>query len=200
MVVNPNCTTTSDHWVIYPTIQIEDININTTTTSYDFELQELHSEFQEEELKTIHSLIGAIGKPVPLAQMTQLLEFRKEIAAENTQFKLAHFLLSGGSTITTMALMMGCVIAGFFAIRFCRRHHHRRLDDHHYETVPMAARVPPAPPAPIIIQAPTQPVPSASAQPTAPDQVVRGAVADTQSPPPSLFTFLAPKGSGSLSC
>lgn len=197
--INPNCTTSTDQWVIYPTLQIEDANINSTTITYDFEIPTLHQDFNVGDLETIHQLISSIGQPIPLKQMTQLVEFRKEIKRVDAEYQMTHYLLGGGSTIITMVMTLGCVVAGFFVIRCCRHRRHRRLDDHHHEAVPMIPMVPPAPPAPIIIQASAQPAPQASAQPNAPDQVVRGVAADTQSSPPSLFTFLAPKGDGSLS-
>lgn len=209
--INTNCTTSSDQWVIYPTLQIGDANINTTIVKYDFEVPSMHDDLKDDDLQAIHALIGTIGQPIPLSQMTQLIKFRQEMKRADTEYQLAHYLLSGGSTVTTMVMTMGCIVAGFFGIRYCRQRRHRRREEHDYELSPMMPA--PAPPAPIIIQAPAQPAPPAQAQATTapiPGQVVCNPIASPggqpiaaaeipSSPPPGLFNFLAQKGGGSLS-
>jgi len=205
LTVNPNCTTTSDHWVIYPTLQIEDANINTTTNKYDFEIQDLHTDIDQRDLQTLHSLIAAIGKPVPLAQMTQLLKFRKEIDHDNTQFKFAHFLWSGGSSFLTLMTIMTCITAGYYTYRCAcmKRTRHQPLNN--YEAVPMMP-MPQAPPAQMIIAGAPPAAPATPAR----NQVVTGSpesgTADATSRQAPIFQFgsLLPsvntlKGSGSLS-
>ena len=167
ITVNPNCTTSSDQWVIYPTIQIEDANINTTTVPYDFDIPNLHDDMNEEDLKTIHSLISSIGQPVPLNQMTQLIQFRKDIQNKNAEFQIAHLFLGGGSALTTIIIIISCTAIGYFIFRCCRNrrhgHKHQHLDEHEMATMIAA----PAPQAPIIIQAPAPAPAPAPAQPVA---------------------------------
>lgn len=154
ITVDPNCTTSSDHWVIYPTIQIEDVNINTTTVNYDFDIPQLHDDMSTQDLQTIQNLLGSIGQPVPLSQMTQLLKFRKDIAAEDTAFQLAHVLFSGGSAFITVFMILGCIAGGYLFIRFCRHRRNIRRNRLHDDEHELAHMMMQAPPAPIIIQAP----------------------------------------------
>ena len=196
--VNRNCTTSSDQWVIYPTLQIENADINTTAVRYDFEIPTLHDDLSAEDLQTIHTLIGTVGKPVPLTQMTQLLKFRKEITRDNAELKLAHLLFSGGTTMTTIMAIIFCGLTGYYIFRKCSKNqvpHNRLQNRNDYELAPMMT----APPASIALQVTSRdPVVS-----NAPSTTVSNAPSTTaeapQSLPPSVFTFWSPKGSGSLS-
>lgn len=203
--IDPNCTTSSEQWVIYPTLQIEDADINTTTVQYEFEIPTLHDDLNTEDLHTIHQLISSIGQPVPLKQMTQLLEFRRDIKRADTEFKLTHFLLSGGSAISTVITVMVAIAIGYLSIRcYCnRQRRHPAIEAH--ELAPMIAVqaqapaapavIPPEMPAPVVIPS-SHPGPIIGlGRPTA-SQPQAAAI---QSPPPSLFSYMLPKGSGSLS-
>ena len=123
----------------------------------------------EEDLKTIHSLISSIGQPVPLNQMTQLIQFRKDIQHKNAEFPIAHLFLGGGSALTTIIIIISCTAIGYFIFRCCRNrrhaHSHQHLDEH--KMAPMIAV--PAPQAPIIIQAPAHaPAPAPAPAPAQP--------------------------------
>ena len=146
--IDPNCTTSSDQWVIYPTLQIQDVNINTTTIDYDLDIPSSHVDQREDDLEAIYALIRSIRQPVPLVEMTQLIQFRKDIKRSSAKYQLAHYLFSGGSAITTIIITIGCIAIGFFLIRCYRnprrQSRNRRMEDH--KTIPMMANfaLPPA--------------------------------------------------------
>jgi len=209
--VDPNCTTSSDQWVIYPTVQINDANINTTTVQYDFDIPTLHDHLDDEDLKIIHALIGTIGKPVPLEQMTQLVQFRKDIKRENAQFSFAHLLLNSGTSTVTVITIVVITIIGYMIYRSCsqKRSGHSRLRND-YEMTPMMSheqnRQPPIVMQQTIPAAPaTIPVLAATAASGTGNPVVPQSPTATTStsqqlmPPQTQFTFLLPKGDGSLS-
>lgn len=61
--VDPNCTTSSDQWVVYPTLQIEDVNVKTATVQYVFDIPTIHDNLNNEELK--RPLIQAVNRLLP---------------------------------------------------------------------------------------------------------------------------------------
>lgn len=193
--INPNCTTSSEYWVIYPSLQIEDVQVKTTVIPYDFDIGTLHGDMNEEELKILRNSIQRIGRPVPLAQMTQLATFQREIAKQISEYKITHFLFGTGTTMSIAITFIVILVAGVFCYRRCRN---RRQQDpaqptEHQEYIPMV---------PVINQprpTPThrQPSPAAVAQASA--DTSQQHLTRSHDPSVRLEFVLPPKGTGSLS-
>jgi len=121
LTVNPNCTTSSDRWVIHPTLQLEDVIISSSLIPFNGNISDLLSDLDYPELETIHASLKSIGKPIPLSDMKQLIDFKRTISAEVAHYRMAHFFFSS-STATGLIITI-IVIAIFF---FCYCRHRRR--------------------------------------------------------------------------
>jgi len=195
MKVDPNCTTSAEQWVIYPTLRIENLNVKTAIVQYDFDIPRLHDSLLDwRYLRAVHEMIGKIGTPVPLAQMTRLLQFRQAISREMDEYRMTHLLATGGTAFSTALLFVTVGLGTYYLCRCYRRPQRpRRLPRDHYETIPMVSAA--ASPAPIIIQTPAQTTP-ATATTAVINPPPRGA---TNSAPIFTFPLPLPKGNGSLS-
>ncbi len=120
MTVNPNCTTSSDHWVIQPTLQLESVVIPSTLIPFDGNVSDFLINLTYPELDTIRSSLQNIGKPIPLSHMQQLIDFRRAIAAEVIEYKLAHLF---GSTTSIGLITIIIIIA---IVYYC--YHRRRRE------------------------------------------------------------------------
>jgi len=131
LAVNPNCTTSSDHWVIDRSTENEDADINCKEVKFDFDLQTLHQQFNQQDFSIIQSMIDGIGKPMPLTEFTQMLKFRKDVAKEESEYRMARAMTSFEIVLICVVSGTAIIIAAYIVIRMCKNCHQNPT--HNYE-------------------------------------------------------------------
>ncbi len=118
LTVNPNCTTSSNRWVIHPTLQLENVVISSSLTPFNGNISDLLSDLNYPELETIRASLKNIGKPIPLSDMKQLIDFKCTLSAEVAHYHMAHFFFSSS---TAIRIIITIIVITIFSCCNCRR-------------------------------------------------------------------------------
>lgn len=123
--VDTTCTTTSDHWVITPTLQIEDVFINTFITPMDIDVSHLFGtdNLTVEHLQRVQQLLTEIGRPVPVSELKQIHNFRNAIEQSQQEYQAFHFVIGPATTLAICFII--CILFGLWK----RRRHQRLIND-----------------------------------------------------------------------
>jgi hypothetical protein len=114
--VDTNCTTTSDNWVISPTLTLSDVSLTTTWIPHVVPPSTLLSDISDIDMTIMKESLAKIGQPIPLSHMRQLMTFRKAIEDNVHLYNSAHIWLS-----PTIALIIVIIIGAVFYY-ICQRH------------------------------------------------------------------------------
>lgn len=120
--VDTTCTTTSDHWVITPTLQIEDVFISTIITPLDIEVSNIFNtnNVTAVHLQHVQDLLKEIGRPVPLSELKQINLFRDAVEQSRQEYQALHFAIGPATSTLTLCIII-CVLFGLWKWR-----HHRQ--------------------------------------------------------------------------
>jgi hypothetical protein len=116
MHVDTNCTTTSDNWVISPTLTLSDVSLTVTWVPHEMPTTAFLSDVPDLDIKVIQATLAKVGQPIPLSQLHQLAAFRKAIEDNVHLYKTAHIWLSP----TVALIVLGIIGVGIYCV--CRRH------------------------------------------------------------------------------
>ena len=144
--INPNCTTSTENWVISPTNLIPDVITHSIEITNHVDPSLLFMEIHPSDFGIIRETIAQIGQPIPISHVRGLASFRHSLQNLESQYRTAHTLLAPtGLATLSIGLMIGIVIF----IYFCRKRQISRRPDQSpiADSIPLIARQTSTPPA-----------------------------------------------------
>ena len=152
--IDPNCTTSTEKWVISPTNAIPDTIIQSVPVTNRIDPSSFLTDLHPNDLKYIEAALHQIGQPIPISQVKGLIAFRATMMQLETEYQTTRLLAPTGISLLTISLIIGIGTA----LWFCRkRQKHQITTPHQPDAMPLLTRNEYAPPANIVTTPANQP-------------------------------------------
>ncbi len=116
LTVNPECTTTSEHWVISPSNTLEDVFISSVQLPTHLDPTAFFSDINTDHLQLIMDSLRTVGRPIPIGQVRGLATFSNAMQRKNQEYFWAKTLLV---PFTSTFFLIGLCIVFFIIYRKC---------------------------------------------------------------------------------
>ena len=108
--IDPNCTTTTEKWVISPTNTITDTIIQSVSITNQIDPSAVLTDVHPDDLHYIQAALSQVGQPIPISQVKGLLSFRHSMLQLEAEYKTTRLLAPAGISLLTISMIIGLAI------------------------------------------------------------------------------------------
>jgi hypothetical protein len=148
ITVDPNCTTTSENWVIAAVTTLDDVHVASVSIPNRINIKDFLTGIEPEHMDLIMKSLQEVGQPIPLSQVRGLATFTSQMQALDRKYTAASlaFTATGSLTaIVVIGIIIVCLCKGRWPAcdsKCCRRKQKtkRRYVEEEEEQYPMRRR------------------------------------------------------------
>ena len=145
LTIDPNCTTTTEKWVISPTNAIPDVIAQSVSITNQIDPSAVLTDIHPADIEYLQAALSQVGQPIPISQVKGLLSFRRSMMTLEAEYQTSRLLAPTGISIITLSLIIGIIF--FLWILHKRRQTPRTSSRPTIDAIPLLPRNEQMPPA-----------------------------------------------------
>jgi hypothetical protein len=154
ITVDPNCTTTSENWVIAATTSIDDVHVDSVNIPNKLNIQDFIGDVEPIHMDLVLESLKDVGQPIPLEQVKGLAAYTSQLQAIDRKYAMAGLAFTATGSLTAMVIigiLIFCGCKGKCDLSACstcckkspqphHSHHRRHSISEGEESIPMQRR------------------------------------------------------------